>query len=289
MSTRLTAAIPGRPTWAVPVPRHLKWLEPGPEAFAGPSLATRTLLEPHPALKRPLFWLHIKKSAGTSMRRMLQPIWFDLDSFYVLPGFAQVHPVYWNTLLNNPRTPLGDYGARRGLFASKFLYSNWSEIFSFTVARNPIDRVVSMFFYKYITPYHSSWLRRCLRFPRSPFSLARLFDRFLGIVEEVHASPSSFLRNTDFAAHTAPISPDVTDENGRILLTKVIRFESMLPALRAIVEECGGDPSAIVSAYENRGRIRKSSRPFQPSTRQIEMMKRVFARDFELYESAWRP
>ena len=289
MSDRQTAAIPGRPAWAVPVPRHFSWLEPGPAAFIAPDAPARTRLEPHPSLKRPLFWLHIKKSAGTSMRRMLQPFWFDIDSFDVLPGFLQVNPVYWNTLLNNPRTPLGDYGARRGLFASTFLYSNWEQMFSFAVARNPTDRVVSMFFYKYVTPFHSSWLRRRLRFSGSPFSLDRLFDRFLGIVEEVHASPSAFLRNTDFAAHTAPMSPDVVDDGGRLLMTRIVRFETMLPSLQAIVEECGGDPSRVTHAHEQKGRSRRSSRPFQPSTRQIEAITRIFGGDFELYESAWRP
>lgn len=283
------AAIPGRPAWASPVPRHFEWLDPGPIPFNEPSTSLRVRLEPHPDLKRPLFWLHIKKSAGTSMRKMLKPVWFDIDSFYVLPGFSQVNPVYWNTLLNHPRTPLGDYGARRALFATKFLYVNWSDILSFAVARNPVDRVVSMFFYKYVTPYHSTLLRRSLRFRGSPFSLERLFDRFLGVVAEVHQSPSAFLRNTDFAAHTAPMASDVNDESGKPLMTRIVRFESMLPALRAMVEECGGDPSRIVGAHENRGRVRGKSSPFQPTTRQVDALSRVFAGDFEIFESAWRP
>jgi len=286
----MVAAVPNRPPWARPIEAHFAWLRLAKDAVGGaPESDGRRVLRPHRALCRPLFWLHIKKSGGTSMRRMLTPVWDDIDSFDVLPSFKQVDSRYWNTLLNNARTPLGDYGNRRLLFARDFLYSNWSEILSFAVARNPLDRAVSMFFYKYVTPYQSSVVRRMLRFRGSPFGLDRLFDRFLDAVEITHRTPSAFTRQTDFAAHTAPMTPDITDAEGRLLATRVVRFEHFVEGLRAIVEECGGDPGAIEGQHEQRGKKRDRSRPFTPSPRQVRRIDEVFAGDFEHYETAWRP
>jgi hypothetical protein len=103
--------------------------------------------------KEIFFWLHIKKSAGSSIRKTLQPHYVEVERSNTPVNFIQSHPNQYNDILNNYRVVLGDYQFKRALFAKKYLFDNhtWSKTFSFAFSREPIDRCLSMFYYLYYT------------------------------------------------------------------------------------------------------------------------------------------
>ncbi len=97
------------------------------------------------------FWLHIKKSAGNTTRSLLQPYYVEVDRVKKPGNFIQARPEEYNDILNNFRVVLGEYQFRRCLFAKKYLYQDqWDNMFSFAFSREPIDRVLSMFYYLYL-------------------------------------------------------------------------------------------------------------------------------------------
>jgi len=64
--------------------------------------------------------------------------------------FIQANPEQYNDILNNYRVVLGSYQFKRCLFAKTYLYpGSWHSIYSFTFAREPVDRCISMFCYFY--------------------------------------------------------------------------------------------------------------------------------------------
>ena len=94
-----------------------------------------------------LFWLYIKKSGGQSTRKALKPHYIEVDRSKP-QSFIQAKEYEYNDILNNYRTPLGDYQFKRSLFAKNFLFKEeWDSIFSFAFSREPIDRCLSMFYY----------------------------------------------------------------------------------------------------------------------------------------------
>ena len=70
------------------------------------------------------FWLHVKKSGGTSIRTILQPHYTLVDRAKKPVNFIQSKPSEYNDILNNYRVVLGEYQFKRTLFAKKFLFVN---------------------------------------------------------------------------------------------------------------------------------------------------------------------
>ena len=98
--------------------------------------------------QKQLFWLHVKKSAGTTTRSLLQPYYVEVDRDKKPKTFIQSTPEEYNDILNNYRVVLGEYQFKRCLFAKKYLYpEKWDDMFSFAFSREPTDRCVSMFYY----------------------------------------------------------------------------------------------------------------------------------------------
>lgn len=96
----------------------------------------------------PFFWLHVKKSAGTSIRRVLAPEYIDVERSRRPMNFIQAQPEQYNAILNNFRIPLGEYQFRRSLFAKTYLYPQvWDSIVRFAFVREPISRCISAFLY----------------------------------------------------------------------------------------------------------------------------------------------
>ena len=68
----------------------------------------------------PFFWLHIRKSAGTTIKSLLEPHYIALNTPKKNPpSFLQVDTKYWNDLINIPRVNLGEFNYKRSLFAKK--------------------------------------------------------------------------------------------------------------------------------------------------------------------------
>lgn len=182
------------------------------------------------------FWLHIKKSAGISTRKLLQPYYKEVDRTQKPKNFIQSTPEEYNDILNNFRVVLGEYQFKRVLFASKYLYpNNWDSIFSFAFSRNPMDRCISMFYYLHhkkrsLTRNLYLGYKNLRNRKKLGLSVSYDFDLFLELIESVDHNEFKSIYNPaglHFSTHTAPMFNDVTDIEGNLLLTKIYRLEHL--------------------------------------------------------------
>lgn len=238
------------------------------------------------------FWLHIKKAAGNSTRKLLSPYYKQVSRAQKPFTFIQAKPEEYNDVLNNYRIVLGDYQFKRTLFAKEFLYPNeWNNIFSFAFLREPIDRCISMFFYLHYQNQHkpTSRIKKLyLHLNGKPDikSTEYQFDVFLNMVEQTHNQSHSIFHpiGLHFATHTAPMFPDVSDNNGNVLLTKTYRLENMTSGINEVFEQCGinkriSDTSIVLNKNNKRNH-------YTPSAEQKAKIVKIFEKDFELYENA---
>lgn len=237
-----------------------------------------------------LFWLHIRKSAGMTTRALLKPYYREVADRVNKPKtFIQAEPQEYNDILNNYRVVLGEYQFRRCLFAKKFLYrEEWKDLYSFAFSREPVDRCISMFFYLFWsntdrTRMRGKYLSHILRMR---FDLSYAFDVFLATVMEAHQSESIFHpMGLHFTTHVASMSTDITDEDGSILLSQVYRLESLVDGINHAFENAGiQDRLDDVDDHLNQTSHR---RDYAPSGRQRRIIEQIYAKDFEIYESAW--
>lgn len=243
---------------------------------------------------RRFFWLHVRKSAGTSIRELLKPEYVEVDRTTWPKTFLQCDPSEYNDNLNNYRVMLGALHLRRCRFAKEFLYgAAWSQLFSFAFAREPVDRCVSMFSHAYLAHAAAPTERRLMlsyirRRPRSARPTSFRFDAFLHRVEQCREERSLYWPlGLHFMTHTAPMWDDVVDDAGQVLLTRIYRLEALVPALREVLSECG-----ISRSIPDAGvRANMSSRrdDYRPDRHQRMRIEALYAKDFELYETARSP
>lgn len=238
-----------------------------------------------------LFWLHIKKSGGLSTRALLQPHYVEVDRSKKPKNFIQAKPEEFNDILNNYRIALGNYQFKRCLFAKKFLYPDeWDDMFSFAFSREPVDRCISMFFYLF---WKDRGLVRNLKFSlRKYITLRKIilnasyaFDLFLDYVEAARESDSIYTPlSNHFTTHTAPMWDDITDFNGKRLLKKVYRLESLIQGINDAFEACGIEKRLRHNEKKrNRNKWRKN---YHPTQTQVKKIKKIYCRDFDIYETA---
>lgn len=239
----------------------------------------------------PFFWLHIKKSAGSSIRKLLQPYYKEVDRDKKPPNFIQSHPAEYNDILNNYRVVLGEYQFRRCLFAKNYLYKDeWNDIFSFAFSRNPTDRCLSMFYYLYLND--AGFIRNLMRSLKGSvntrklhFSTAFAFDAFLENVQKARVSDSIYRPfGSHFTTHTAPVWEDITDLDGNILLKTVFRLENLVEGINRAFEESGIDDR--LNTNETRLNRNKGRRSYTPTKGQLRKIENIYLHDFELYENA---
>ncbi len=237
----------------------------------------------------PFFWLHIKKSAGGSVRRILAPD-YDLAQRTKQPvNFIQSPRSQHNDILNNFRVPLGDYQFRRTAFAQTYLYPDcWDQLVRFAFMRPPLERCLSMFFYLARPRGGERSFVQHLQEQGHAVDIAnpaRLFDQFLDLVEAAQTSPSIYQPvNLHFTTHTAAVHGDVMDANGQMGLTQLFRLEDMAEAIAMVFELC--QLSRSLPAELPHHNARKDSSLFAPSPAQLRRVETLYQMDFELYESA---
>lgn len=250
----------------------------------------------------PFFWLHIKKSAGITTRKLLQPYYVEVDRTKRPPNFIQSAPEEWNDIVNNYRVVLGEYQFKRTLFAKQFLYPDeWDRIVSFAFCRNPIDRCVSMFHYLYWRngfvlrrELKNAVLRASRAFGASKktgggkrfnFNASYAFSAFLDLVAQARVSESIYRpMSLHFTTHTAPMWDDITDHDGNIVLSRVYRLENLVTGINDVFEACGIQKRLNNDAPRlNKG---TKSNEFAPKSHHIRAIERIYANDFELYESS---
>lgn len=234
-----------------------------------------------------VFWLHIKKSAGQTVRQVLSPEYQLCDRAHYPANFIQSHKNYYNDILNNYRVPLGNFQLSRSLFAKKFLYSpnEWNEMHKFAFVRNPEERAVSAFKYLYLFPPARDKIYFRLKDAinhRTLFSLSRRFDFFLDTIELVLNSKSNFEpHGLHFKTHVAPMYEDVAD-GLEILLDDIVPMEKMKPYLSRIVLDYFGR-KVDWSTVENRNKTPDIN--FSLNKGQKSRLRQIYSSDFELYES----
>jgi hypothetical protein len=242
--------------------------------------------------QRQLFWLHIKKSAGITTRSLLQPYYTEVERGKV-NSFDQAEKKEYNDILNNYRTNLGEYQLKRCQFAEKYLYpGTWEEMFSFAFAREPVDRCVSMFYYLYYK--ERGLLANILRSAKLSIRSMKLlsynsnyaFDTFLECVGEAHYNNSiKCPHGHHFTTHTAPMWGDITDPEGKILLSQVYRLDNLIEGINAAYEQCGIPQKVEKSTKRlNQNNRRKSFSPSKEHKRKIGLL---YEKDYQVYEESW--
>lgn len=175
-----------------------------------------------PCSSTPFIWLHIKKSGGQSIRQALSSPYVETRRKQARP-FSALPQEEWNDNLNNFRIPLGEYDYRRMLFARDFLYPrDFHSRFKFAIVRNPYARIVSA--WKYLTR------RGIITFFWPRYLYRHRFENFLAILPVLWESKW----NRQIATHTAPVWPDITDENGHLLLDFIGHLEDIEEDFRVI-------------------------------------------------------
>lgn len=237
------------------------------------------------------FWLHIKKSAGISTRRLLHPYYVEVDRVKTPKNFIQANPDEYNDILNNYRMILGEYQFRRCLFAKEYLYQEqWDNMFSFAFSREPIDRCISMFYYLYwkdlgVPRNLIRAFNRYLDTRKILYNTSYAFDAFLDYAHEARTSDSIYYPlGNHFTTHTAPMWEDITDLDGNILLKAVFRLENLSAGINRAFEECGiekriGKTDNMLNKNKNRGL-------YTPTKTQLSKIESIYRHDFEIYENA---
>lgn len=241
------------------------------------------------------FWLHVKKSAGTTTRKLLQPYYQLVDKTEKPISFIQALPHSYNDILNNYRVVLGDYQFKRALFAKQFLYKDqWDLMCSFAFSREPTDRCLSMFFYLYY--YQTNFLKKLLKARKNfrihkkfTWSIRYDFDLFLELIGQIHLNSGYSYDRTGlhFSTHTAPMYNDITDNDGNVLLTKVFRMEDLHKGIAQVYQLCGLQFQKDNIIHRNKNKIRKE---YVPCKTQRKKIIKLYEKDFDIYERAlYRP
>jgi hypothetical protein len=241
--------------------------------------------------QRDFFWLHIKKSAGMTTRKLLQPYYTEVDRTNKPKTFIQASPEEYNDILNNYRVVLGEYQFKRCLFAKKYLYRDkWQDIYSFAFSREPSDRCVSMFHYLYwrnagIIQTLASIFSISISQKKLICSPSYAFDTFLELVCDARSTDSIYHPiSLHFTTHTAPMFDDITDFEGNVLLTKVYRLQALALGINEVFQVCG-----IPKSIDNKQpmiNISSSRAHYRPTRLQIHKMQNIYRRDYEIYEHA---
>lgn len=256
---------------------------------AKPGISEDVKMSDMQKLPPPFFWLHIKKSAGTTVKKLLQPHYVSTDHLYHPKNFLMADPAEYNDILNNHRVVLGDYQFKRAQFAKQYLYpTTWDSTFSFAFSREPVERCVSMFHYLFWIK--NSWKRNVTRslrkYRRYIFTTSRGFDIFLDYVEEAIESKSIFEPvDSHFTTHVNPMWKDVLDENGQLLLKKIYRTDNVVGAVNDVFAHCGiperREPKSGTALNRN-----VVTSKYTPKPAQLLRIRSIYEKDFDIYEAA---
>ena len=235
----------------------------------------------------PIFYLHVKKSAGTSVKKMLEPLYVPEKTTTHRPrDLSQLDKCEYNAWINNYRVNLGSLQFKRCLFAKTILWpGTYEQRFSFTFLRNPYSRAISMF--RYLNNNAARILLLKLLKSKMKGSVNfnyriswNAFDRFLTLIEfnRAHYENNQFL-DRHFALHTCGVFDDISDNGGKILLKKIWRIEDVHVAVNQI--RTMNNLAEAPHIFENKTHANN----FSLSQSQKRKIEKLFEADFEIYES----
>lgn len=232
-----------------------------------------------------IFWLHIKKSGGTSIRNILGSNYIQVERENRPSCFIQSNPNQYNDILNNYRVVLGKYQFKRALFAKKFLYPDaWNDKERFAFSREPIQRNLSMFFYLYWqSPNYNLYIKKLIKNKRF-YTISYAFDQFLEDIEYSQTCGiNTHPHGLHFSTHTARMWDDITDTRNKVLINNIFRLEDMKKGIETIYEKCNINANlASTSAKLNKT---KKQTDYSPNHNQLKKIKKLYSKDFDIYES----
>jgi len=218
---------------------------------------------------RKFFWLHIKKVAGTSIRKALDDVYvqtFQPTAFIALPKEQ------WNDNLNNFRIPLGEYDFRRMLFAKRFLYSQdeFDEMFKFVFVRNPYARAVSA--WKYLISSNTRW-----KYLNKIIPQKKCFELFLKQLP-YHWREK---RNRHIFTHTAPMYSDIIDKEGKLLVNHIGKLENIQKDFDDIYTQIGINTRTIPKLNPINDKIQHYSKYYTRKSK--EFIYTLYKDDIEFF------
>lgn len=212
------------------------------------------------------FWLHIKKCGGQSFRESFTPPYVQTDRLKNPKPFIATPKSEWNDVLNNYRIPLGEYDNKRMLFAKLFLYTEeeFANMFKFVIVRNPFDRAASVWKY----------LFRPEQYNPKYIKMKNSFEEFLS------ALPNLWEKKYDrhIYTHSLPIWPDITDNEGKLLVDSIYKLENLNTDLFKINQKIGASVNEF--AHINRTKEKHDYRNYY-TEKSVEMVTRLYRDDIE--------
>lgn len=184
--------------------------------------------------------------------------------------FVALPKEQWNDAVNNYRMRLGDYDCRRMLFAKKFLYGRreFNEMFKFVIVRNPYDRAVSTWLY--LTGRSTGW------------NILRMISKKRALKLFLEKLPEVWRRKADrhLATHTQPVVPDITDEQGSVLVDHIGKLEEIQTEFDHICKQTGL-PTRRFPVVNSSGRTDGYRAYFTPASRKL--IQTYYGADLELF------
>ena len=109
------------------------------------------------------------------------------------------------------------------------------------------------------------------------------FDIFLDLVDFTFSSDSHFSPvDLHFSTHVARMWDDVTDNNDKIILSEIYRLEDLRKGLDRVASICNFKLNNKENLMLNKS-IKKKQ--FNPTTAQIKKIKKLYQKDFIIYEN----
>jgi hypothetical protein len=197
------------------------------------------------SLERKFAFIHIPKTAGTSVHQALADVAPDaVDRFEELPASKDPLKGYKHPFASDLRDYLGD--------------QTWNSLFTFAFVRNPWARLVS-------------WYNHSVQNATGPFSRlvqekTRTFDDFLFLTEGLAAR--TLFNQVDH----------ISDKDGRVLVDFVGRFEDLAADFTCICERLEISPG-LPHIYESPHVDYRTY--YTPSTRDLVAAR--FSRDVQAF------
>jgi len=239
-----------------------------------------------------LFWLHIKKSGGTTVRSLMGKHYKQVDRTKKPGNFIQSSKEDHNDMLNNYRILLGDYQFKRAIFAKTYLYrETWqNSIYSFAFSREPTERCLSMFSYLYWRKSSTfnlilNYLLKSYRQKKLIINKRYAFDAFLDCIESCKHSESVFNPiSLSFTTHTNSMYNDITDFEGNVIIDDIFKIENIEMGVNKAFEECGINDSVKMTSRKLNSSNSKDL--YYPKMYQINKIEELYKEDYTIYKNA---
>lgn len=155
----------------------------------------------------------------------------------------------------NKRAITGVYSGRLNGFKRKYP-EYWESAWKFAIVRNPYDRFVSA--WKYLRATQDRPIKDVLRSPPQPYP-----------------------RFGDWTHLTRTQTEALCDEQGRLIVDKVIHYESLADELNEVLQHVGLPPVTLPVVNKSRHRRGAYMDYFDAEAR--EMLENLYRRDFETF------